>query len=181
MADARKLAKTARDHLAASLDPIKARDEYRTKHGRAVPTFGEFADEYIKTINNAYHTSIPIAPLSNFLQNNILTVSGQVFMPGEAPGAPAWSAPSPQALPQDSSSQPPKAPAYLPALEQAPPASSEPASKCEMSKARPRITGPPKRSAAGSRADRASAPHLGIAAPETRASWQSKSRRARAG
>ena len=42
-----------------------------------------FADEYIKTINNAYGTHIPIAPLSNFLQNNILTVSGQAFMPGD--------------------------------------------------------------------------------------------------
>ena len=41
-----------------------------------------FADEYIKTINNAYGTSIPIAPLTNFLQNNILTTSGAVFMDG---------------------------------------------------------------------------------------------------
>src|SRR5438105_14195260 len=39
LADARKLAQTARDHLAASLDPIKARDEYRTKHGHAVTSF----------------------------------------------------------------------------------------------------------------------------------------------
>ena len=41
-----------------------------------------FADEYIKTINNAYGTSIPIAPLTNFLQNNIVTTSGAVFMDG---------------------------------------------------------------------------------------------------
>ena len=41
-----------------------------------------FADEYIKTINNAYGTQIPIAPLTNFLQNNILTTSGLVFVDG---------------------------------------------------------------------------------------------------
>lgn len=43
-----------------------------------------FADEYIKTINDAYGTHIPLAPVTNFEQNNILTVSGQVFIPGEA-------------------------------------------------------------------------------------------------
>jgi len=41
-----------------------------------------FADEYIKAINNAYGTRIPIAPLTNFEQNNILTTSGAVFFPG---------------------------------------------------------------------------------------------------
>jgi hypothetical protein len=43
-----------------------------------------FADEYIKAINDAYGTRIPLAPVTNFEQNNILTVSGQVFIPGEA-------------------------------------------------------------------------------------------------
>jgi lysophospholipase L1-like esterase len=44
-----------------------------------------FADEYIKTINEAYGTHIPLAPITNFEQNNVmLTVSGQVFMPGDA-------------------------------------------------------------------------------------------------
>ncbi len=41
-----------------------------------------FADEYIKTINNAYHTSIPLAPLSDFLANNLpKTSSGAVVVP----------------------------------------------------------------------------------------------------
>ena len=44
-----------------------------------------FADEYIKTINEAYGTMIPLAPLTNFLQNNIpVTASGAVPLP--APG-----------------------------------------------------------------------------------------------
>jgi len=42
-----------------------------------------FADEFIKTINNAYGSHIPIAPLSDFLANNLpLTSSGLVFVPG---------------------------------------------------------------------------------------------------
>src|SRR5262249_20844502 len=42
-----------------------------------------FADEYIKTINNAYGSSIPIAPLPQFLANNIKsTPTGLVFLPG---------------------------------------------------------------------------------------------------
>jgi len=44
-----------------------------------------FADEYIKTINNAYHTSIPLAPLSGFMANNLLrTSSGAVVVPDMA-------------------------------------------------------------------------------------------------
>src|SRR5437762_13499448 len=42
LAGARKLAKEARDRLAVGEDPIKARNEHRTNHGRAVPTFGQF-------------------------------------------------------------------------------------------------------------------------------------------
>jgi lysophospholipase L1-like esterase len=41
-----------------------------------------FADEFIKTINNAYGSHVPIAPLSDFLANNISTTSGLVFVPG---------------------------------------------------------------------------------------------------
>jgi lysophospholipase L1-like esterase len=42
-----------------------------------------FADQYIKTINDAYGTHIPLAPLTNFLQNNILTMtSGLFYVPG---------------------------------------------------------------------------------------------------
>lgn len=42
-----------------------------------------FADEFIKTINTAYGSHIPIAPLSDFLANNApLTASGLVFVPG---------------------------------------------------------------------------------------------------
>jgi lysophospholipase L1-like esterase len=42
-----------------------------------------FADEFIKTINTAYGSHIPIAPLSDFLANNApLTTSGLVFVPG---------------------------------------------------------------------------------------------------
>jgi len=42
-----------------------------------------FADEYIKTINAAYGTSIPLAPLSDFLANNIPTSAfGSVIVPG---------------------------------------------------------------------------------------------------
>src|SRR6266542_4129474 len=42
-----------------------------------------FADEYIRTINNAYGTSIPFAPLSDFLQNNLpTTASGALFVEG---------------------------------------------------------------------------------------------------
>ncbi|HEY8180928.1 MAG TPA: hypothetical protein VII32_01720, partial [Thermoanaerobaculia bacterium] len=42
-----------------------------------------FADEFIKTINSAYGSHIPIAPLSDFLANNLpLTASGLVFVPG---------------------------------------------------------------------------------------------------
>jgi lysophospholipase L1-like esterase len=44
-----------------------------------------FADEYIKTINNAYNTSIPLAPLSDFLANNLpRTSSGAVVVPDMA-------------------------------------------------------------------------------------------------
>lgn len=42
-----------------------------------------FADEYIKTINSAYGTDIPLAPLSDFLQNNgAFTASGLMFVDG---------------------------------------------------------------------------------------------------
>lgn len=42
-----------------------------------------FADEYIKTINDAYGTNIPLAPLSDFLQNNLpTTASGAVVIDG---------------------------------------------------------------------------------------------------
>jgi lysophospholipase L1-like esterase len=42
-----------------------------------------FANEFIKTINNAYGSHIPIAPLTQFLANNIpTTTSGLVFVPG---------------------------------------------------------------------------------------------------
>ncbi|HUJ12557.1 MAG TPA: SGNH/GDSL hydrolase family protein, partial [Thermoanaerobaculia bacterium] len=43
-----------------------------------------FADEYIKAINSAYGSHIPLAPLTNFLQNNIQTTmkSGLVYVPG---------------------------------------------------------------------------------------------------
>ena len=42
-----------------------------------------FADVFIDTINNNYRTQIPIAPLSQFLANNIpMTTSGFVFVPG---------------------------------------------------------------------------------------------------
>jgi lysophospholipase L1-like esterase len=42
-----------------------------------------FADEYIKTINNAYGTDIPLAPLADFLQNNgAFTTSGLIFVDG---------------------------------------------------------------------------------------------------
>src|SRR5439155_17813372 len=42
-----------------------------------------FADEYIKTINNAYGSAIPLAPLSDFLQNNLPTTSsGAVVVDG---------------------------------------------------------------------------------------------------
>jgi hypothetical protein len=42
-----------------------------------------FADEFIKTINTAYGSSIPLAPLTDFLANNIpMTASGAVFVPG---------------------------------------------------------------------------------------------------
>jgi len=42
-----------------------------------------FADEYIKTINAAYGSSIPLAPLSDFLQNNLPTTSsGAVVIDG---------------------------------------------------------------------------------------------------
>ena len=41
------------------------------------------ADEFIKTINNAYGSSTPLAPLTQFLANNIpTTTSGLVFVPG---------------------------------------------------------------------------------------------------
>ena len=41
-----------------------------------------FADEYIKAINGAYGTRIPLAPVTDFEQNNILTASGLIFVPG---------------------------------------------------------------------------------------------------
>lgn len=42
-----------------------------------------FADQYIETINSAYGTHIPLAPLTTFLQNNILTMtSGMFYVPG---------------------------------------------------------------------------------------------------
>ena len=42
-----------------------------------------FADEFIKAINRGYGSHIPIAPLSDFLANNLpLTASGLVFVPG---------------------------------------------------------------------------------------------------
>ncbi|HEY8131480.1 MAG TPA: SGNH/GDSL hydrolase family protein [Thermoanaerobaculia bacterium] len=42
-----------------------------------------FADEYIKTINAAYGSNIPLAPLSDFLQNNgVTTSSGAVVIDG---------------------------------------------------------------------------------------------------
>ncbi|HYS53436.1 MAG TPA: SGNH/GDSL hydrolase family protein [Thermoanaerobaculia bacterium] len=42
-----------------------------------------FADEFIKTINNAYGSNVPLAPLTQFLANNIATTSsGLVFLPG---------------------------------------------------------------------------------------------------
>jgi lysophospholipase L1-like esterase len=42
-----------------------------------------FADEYIKAINNAYGSHVPLAPLSDFLMNNgIKTSSGGMVFPG---------------------------------------------------------------------------------------------------
>lgn len=47
-----------------------------------------FADQYIRTINQAYGTSIPLASIAQFMANNggvfpnIITTSGLVFVPG---------------------------------------------------------------------------------------------------
>jgi hypothetical protein len=41
------------------------------------------ADQYIQTINDAYGTDIPLAPLSDFLQNNgAFTTSGLIYVDG---------------------------------------------------------------------------------------------------
>jgi integrase len=53
LADARKLAKTARDRLAAGIDPLKARDAAK-QSAMAIPTFGVLADELIESMKSGW-------------------------------------------------------------------------------------------------------------------------------
>lgn len=57
LADARKLAKTARDHLATGVDPLKAKEATK-QSARAVPTFGTMADELIETMKPGWRSAI---------------------------------------------------------------------------------------------------------------------------
>ena len=57
LADARKLAKVARDHLAAGVDPLKAREATK-QSARAVPTFGTMADELIEAMKPGWRSAI---------------------------------------------------------------------------------------------------------------------------
>src|SRR5436190_18043241 len=66
LADARKLAKVARDHLAAGVDPLKARDATK-QSARAVPTFGNMADELIEAMKPGWRSARHAAQWSNTL------------------------------------------------------------------------------------------------------------------